>query len=491
MAHIKQLAGQTAIYGVSSILGRLLNYLLVPIYTRVFAPGEYGVVTEFYAYVTFFLILFTYGMETAYFRFSSSHVASENKIYSTSIASLLITSILFASLLAMFSLPIAGAIGYPNHSEYIIWFAIILAADAVTSIPFGRLRRENKAKRFAAVKLTTIVINVAFNLFFLLLCPYLYKTGYAYLIEPVYNPEIGVGYVFISNLLSSGLTVIILWPEFRKADFKMDKLLWKEMIIYAMPLVIAGFAGMINETLDRILLKYLIPADDAPLVQLGIYGANYKLAIFMTLFIQAYRYAAEPFFFSQEASQHRNKVYAETMNYFVLAGSVIYMAIVIYLDVFKYFIGKEYHAGLHIVPILLLANLFLGIYFNVSIWYKITNNTKWGAAIAIFGALITIGLNMYLIPEMGYTGAAWVTLICYFSMTFAAYLLGRKFYPINYNIPRITLYIFIAVLVVAAKLILDYYFNIPESITIVIGTIVIIAYSAGGYFLETAKKSVP
>ncbi|MGI8893899.1 MAG: lipopolysaccharide biosynthesis protein, partial [Bacteroidia bacterium] len=355
MAHIKKLAGQTAIYGLSSVLGRLLNYLLVPIYTRIFVPEEYGVVTEFYAYVTFFLILFTYGMETAYFRFTSSKENDEDKIYSTSVFSLFGSSLIFSAILAFFSQHIATAIGYPDHSEYITWFAIILAADAVTSIPFGRLRRENKAKRFAAIKLFTIGVNILLNLFFLLVCPWLYNNGYAELIEFIYNPSIGVGYVFISNLLSSLATVILLLPEFRKVELNFDKSLWKEMLVYAFPLVIAGFAGMINETLDRILLKYLLPETANPLAQLGIYGANYKLAIFMTLFIQAYRYAAEPFFFAQSESKDRDKVYAEVMNYFVLTGSIIYVGIIIYLDVFKYFIGKEYHGGLHIVPILLLA----------------------------------------------------------------------------------------------------------------------------------------
>jgi O-antigen/teichoic acid export membrane protein len=491
LAHIKQLAGQTAIYGLSSIIGRLLNYLLVPIYTRIFIPEEYGVVTEFYAYVTFLLIIFTYGMETAYFRFSSTSQNSENKIYSTSVFSLLGSSLLFASILAVFSQSIATVIGYPNHSEYIIWFAVILAADAITSIPFGHLRRENKAKRFALVKLLGIGSNVFFNLFFLVLSPYLYNNGYADVIGFVYDPSIGVGYVFISNLLSSLVTLTLLIPEFRKVEFEFDKSLWKEMIVYAFPLVIAGFAGMINETLDRILLKYLLPASANPLAQLGIYGANYKLAIFMTLFIQAFRYAAEPFFFAQAENKDRDKVYADVMNYFILAGSIIYIGIIIYLDIFKYFIGEEYHSGLHIVPVLLLANLFLGIFFNLSIWYKIANKTRWGAMIAIIGAIITVALNIWLIPIMGYTGAAWVTLICYFTMTLLAYLSGQKYYPIKYNVKRGIFYIAIAILIVIAKQIVDHYFDLPEWALIATGTVILLIYAIGGYLLETAKKSVP
>ncbi len=371
------------------------------------------------------------------------------------------------------------------------WFAFILAADAITSIPFGRLRRENKAKRFALVKIFTIAFNVFFNVFFLLLCPWLYKNGYAGSIDFFYNPSIGVGYVFISNLLSSLVTLILLLPEFKKTEFKFDKSLWKEMFIYAFPLVIAGFAGMINETLDRILLKYLIAPENNPLAQLGIYGANYKLAIFMSLFIQAFRYAAEPFFFSQSESKDRDKVYAEVMNYFILAGSVIYIGIIIYLDVFKYFIGEEYHSGLHVVPILLLANLFLGIYFNLSIWYKVANKTRWGAIIAIVGAIITIALNIWLIPQFGFTAAAWVTLICYLTMTLLAYFLGQKYYPVNYNVRRGLFYLVIAILIVVAKQALQYYFTINEIILMAAGTVVLLMFIAGGYLLETAKKSVP
>lgn len=490
MAHIKQLAGQTAIYGVSSILGRLLNYLLVPVYTRIFEPAQYGIVTEFYAYVTFLLVIYTYGMETAYFRFSNNSQQSEEKIFNNSLFSLLISSFLFSGILILFSQSIAGAIGYPDNPEYIIWFAVILAADAITSIPFGRLRRQNKVKKFAAIKVFTIVLNVIFNLFFLVLCPYLIKTDMAGFINFIYNPEIDVGYVFISNLLSSVITILMLWREFSFFKPKLELILWKEMIIYSLPLLIAGFAGMINETIDRILIKYLLPAEENPLEQLGIYGANYKLAIFMTLFIQAFRYAAEPFFFAQTENKDKDKVYAEVMNYFIFAGSVIYLSVVIYLNAIKYLIGDEYHSGLHIVPILLLANLFLGIYFNLTIWFKISNKTSWGAIIAITGAIITITLNLLLIPEMGYTGAAWTTLICYLSMTILGYFLGQKYYPVKYNVNRGISYISVAILIVIIKEVAENYFHLNEFVVMTGGTILLLLFIAGGYLLETSKKSV-
>ena len=490
MTHIKQLAGQTAIYGISSILGRLLNYLLVPIYTRIFEPAQYGVVTEFYAYVTFLLVIYTYGMETAYFRFSNNPNQPEEKIFNNSLFSLLISSFLFSGILILFSQSIASAIGYPSNGEYIVWFAVILAADAITSIPFGRLRRQNKVKKFASIKIFTIVLNVIFNIFFLVLCPYFVKSGSTVAINLIYNPEIGVGYVFISNLLSSVITLFMLWKEFSQFKPRIDFILWKELIVYSLPLLIAGFAGMINETLDRILIKHLLPASANPLEQLGIYGANYKLAIFMTLFIQAFRYAAEPFFFAQAENKDKDKVYAEVMNYFIFAGSVIYIGVVIYLNAIKYLIGEEYHSGLHVVPILLLANLFLGIYFNLTIWFKISNKTSWGAVIAIIGAIITIVLNILLIPALGYLGAAWTTLACYVIMTILAYLLGQKYYPIKYNVSRGIFYILVAVIIVIAKQATEIYFQLNEIALMTGGTLLLLLFIAGGYLLETAKKSV-
>ena len=352
--HIRTLAGQTAIYGLSSIVGRLLNYFLVPLYTRVFLPAEYGVVTEFYAYVSFLIIVFTYGMETTFFRFNESELDKE-KVFSTALISLLFSSALLALICFFGSSALASMLRYPGHAEYVVWFGLILACDAVTSIPFARLRAQGKPGRFAFLKFVNILLNVALNLFFLLACPFFFKQEQGWLHDFVlqfYNPSFGIGYIFISNLLASVLTLLLLLPSFKGIGAGFDKVLWRRMMLYSLPLLVAGLAGMINETMDRILLKYLLPPDTA-LEQVGIYGACYKLSILMTLFIQMFRYAAEPFFFQQAKEDNARQVYADVMTYFVLACSFIFLGIMLYIDVVKFFIGPNYYPGLKVVPSLL------------------------------------------------------------------------------------------------------------------------------------------
>ncbi len=485
MNPLKKLAGQTAIYGLSSIVGRLLNYFLVPLYTRIFLPAEFGVVTEMYAYVTFLIIVFTYGMETAYFRFSQSESDPE-KVYSTSLLSLVGTSSVLLFILIAFSGPISALMGYQNHPEYITWFALILALDAVTSVPFSRLRHENKAKRFAFIKLLNIFINVGFNLFFLVLCPILQKKGIAG-IDSIYNPEIGVGYVFISNLIASVVTLLLLFPQFTDTPYRFDKTLWKSMIIYALPLLIAGTAGMVNETIDRILLKYLYPIPSQALVQVGIYGACYKLSILMTLFIQTFRYAAEPFFFAQAKNENSKEVYAQVMKYFVLGCSLIFLCIMLNIDSIKFFIGPKFHSGLPIVPILLLANLCLGMFFNLSIWYKLSGHTKYGAYLAVYGAVITIVLNIWWIPIYGYKGCAWATLVCYASMMVISYFIGQKQFPVNYNVKRILSYIGLALLLYALSHSLQSFNILGKTPLFCINNIFILMYIGLAYVLEIGR----
>ncbi len=441
---IKKLAGQTAVYGFSSMLGRLLNYLLVPLYTRVFHPGEYGVVTEFYAYVTFLLVVLTYGMETGFFRFSESKDGFD-KTYATTLTSLFFTSMSFLVLINLFAQPLAGLVEHPAHPEYIRWFGFILAFDAFSAIPFAKLRQQNKAWRFAIIKSINIGVNIGANLFFLLLCPAVAKSNPDAFILQIYNPAIGVGYIFISNLIASSVTLLALLPDIFDVKYQFDKALLRKMLWYSLPLLIGGLAGMVNETIDRVLLKYLLPGNkDFVMSQLGIYGANYKLAIMMTIFIQMFRYAAEPFFFSEAKSKASKNLFAEVMLYFVLFGLLIFLGITGYIDIVKHFIDSDYHEGLKIVPILLAANLFLGIYFNLSVWYKLNNKTRYGAWMAIFGAIITLVLNIILIPHIGYMGSALATLVCYFSMMLISWYLGRKHYPIPYNLKKIAMYVAIA-----------------------------------------------
>ncbi len=443
MSTIKKLASQTAVYGLSSIVGRLLNYLLIPLYTNVFLPAEFGVVTELYSYVAFFAVLMTYGMETAFFRYFQKDNIDPNKVYSTALISILSTAVIFLSVGFIFIDKIAVMLMYQNNAWYLLCFMFIIAIDAITALPFAKLRSQNKALKFATIRLVNIFVNISLNLFFIILCPAWYQKNPDF-VKHFYSPEIGVGYIFISNLIASIITIVLLLPQFI-IKFDFDKALWKELIRYAFPLLVVGLAGMVNETADRIMLKYLLPAGSNVMAETGIYGACYKISIIMTIFIQTFRYAAEPFFFSHAKNKGAEQLYADVMKYFVIACAAIFLITLLYLDIVKFFVGKNYWDGLPIVPILLLANWFLGIYFNLTVWYKLTNKTGYGAGISIFGAVLTIVFNVLLIPYLGYYGAACTTLICYTSMMVLSFYQGQKHFPINYDVKKILGYIFLSV----------------------------------------------
>ncbi|HQL69277.1 MAG TPA: oligosaccharide flippase family protein [Bacteroidales bacterium] len=488
---IKKLAGQTAVYGLSSIIGRLLNYLLVPLYTRLFLPEVYGVVTELYAYVSFLLIILTYGTETGFFRFARDN-ENFNKTYSGLLASLTLTSLLFVLLIYLFIEPLAAAMQYSLHSEYIIWMALIVALDAIISLPFARLRLENKAMRFAMLKLLNIGINIGMNLYFLLLCPYLAKTNPDSIFLLVWSPQIGVGYVFISNLIANLVSLLLFIPDFFRLRTGIDLKWLRKILWYSLPLLIAGLAGMVNETLDRILLKYCLPDGVNAMEQIGIYGANYKLAILMTLFVQMFRYAADPFFFSQAKNADAKQTYARVMNYFVICGLIIFLGVMLYLDIIKYFIAPAYHSGLNVVPILLLANLFLGMYYNMSFWYKLNDKTRYGAYIAVGGAILTITLNIIMIPLLGFTGAAWATFACYLAMLVVSYLLGQKHYPVKYPVKSIVFYFAAALAIYFISLYIPEtgrFLHYTINTVLMLAFIVIVTLSEGLFkrFLKRAK----
>lgn len=458
MNPLKKLAGQTAIYGLPTIVGRLLNYLLVPLYTRAFIPAEYGVVTEMYAYVAFLFVILTYGMETAFFRFASRQEGS-SPVFGTAMVSLLTTSSVFALAGMYFSGGIATWMGYPSNPEYIRWFVLILAADAVSSIPYANLRLQNRPLRFAFIKIANIATNIGFNLFFIVLCPYLLSrygnTPAGSLISGIYNPETGVGYIFISNLIASLVTLALLLPDILKGEYRIDLKVLRSMLIYAWPLLIFGLAGIVNETFDRIILKHLLPPGSDSMAQLGIYGACYKISILMTLFIQTYRYAAEPFFFDQSKEKNAKETYARMMHFFILVCLFIFLGIMLFLDVVMLFVGPEYRSGAPVVPVLLLANLFLGIFYNLSVWFKLTDKTAHGAAISLAGAAITLILNFILIPVMGYMGAAWATFACYAAMMILSYFMGQKYYPVNYNLKGALAYTALAGFLLLAALLIS------------------------------------
>ncbi|WP_347839357.1 polysaccharide biosynthesis C-terminal domain-containing protein [uncultured Draconibacterium sp.] len=445
MNPFKKLLSDTAIYGVSSIVGRFLNWWLVPYYSFMFLPEEYGVVTNMYAYVAFLLVLLTYGMETSYFRFASKSQQPE-KVYSTSMISLFFTTFSFVLLAAVFRSELAGLIQYPNHPEYILWFAIILGIDAFTAIPFARLRLNNRPVKFAVIKLVNIGFNIGFNLFFISLCPRLISQNPESVVSLIYSPDIGVGYVFISNLLASLVTLILLLPEIFRISLSFDKKVLQQMLSYGFPILIVGLTGMVNQNIDKVLIPFLVPAEQDPMFQLGIYGANYKLAVLMNMFIQAFRYAFEPFFFAREGSKDDPKVYAAILKYFVVFGLLIFLGMTLFIDVIKVIVDSQYHQGLKVVPIILMANLFYGMYFTLSLWYKLTDKTRFGAYMALTGAAITLGLNILLLPLMGYMGSAIAVFVCFLVMLVISYLLGQKHYPIPYNTKRIVSYFIVALI---------------------------------------------
>lgn len=420
------------------VLPRLLNYLLLtPFYTRVFERETYGIITELYAYVVFLLVILTYGMETGYFRYAS-HSAEKEKVYTTVMGSLLVTTSLFILSMIFWGGGISKILGYASHPEYIRWLALIVGIDAFTSIPFARIRLNNKPARYAMIRIVEVSVNIGLNLFFLYYCP---RHPDLPVVQLVYREEIGVGYVLISNLVASVFKLLFLFPEMVAAfRSSIDQKLLGTVLRYSYPLLIAGLAGTINEALDRILLKHLLPQEVSPMAQLGIYGANYKLAVLMTLFVQMFKYAAEPFFFSRSQEENAKALYADVMTFFVAAGLIIFLMVNLFMETFVLFIGKDFREGVRIVPVILMANLIMGIFFNLSIWYKLTNKTMIGAILVLVGAFITIVINVLFIPAYGYAASAWAHLICYSVMVLLSYIWSRKYYPIPYKTGRILLY---------------------------------------------------
>ena len=433
---LAKLFGQTAMYGLPSIVGRLLNYLLVPLYTAIFAkPADYGVLSDLYAYVAFLVVLLPLGMETAYFRFIQQQEDTE-RVFNSSFIPVVLVNACFFLILYITNPWIAKWMLYRDHTEYIILVGSIVCIDAIASLPLAKLRAENQAKRFMIIQMSSILLNILLNLIFLL--------GY---FDPS-RPEEGIMFILIANLLASGLKLLLVYNIIAKVKFIFDWELIKKMLSYSWPLVIAGFAGIINETLDRVLLKQILYNPDIPnsleqaTAQVGIYSACYKLAMLVTIFLQAYRYAAEPFFFSQLKNQDRNAVFVRTMNVFIAIVCLAFLFVSINLGVFKFFIRKEaYYVGLNVVPILLLANVCLGIYYNQSVWYKLSNQTKFGAYIALIGAGITILINVLFIPMYGYMASAWATLLAYMAQMIISFYLGKKYYPIPYDVRKFYLYV--------------------------------------------------
>lgn len=473
MSALKRFFQDTVIYGIAAVLPRVINFLLVRVHTDALPADKYAVNSDFYIWAALFAVLLTFGMETAFFRFYNT----ENKkdaLISTSFISMLVASLIFIGVIAVNFDFFEQFLDFENNPLRLKLFAGILALDTISVVPFAYLRVTNRPIRYAVIKLINVAVIVAVNLLFLKYVPYFLNEGIELpvFIENLYNSTSAVNFIFIANILGSAISFLLLLPYLLKFKIQFDVVLLKKIVAYSWPIMVAGLAYVINENLDKFLIKRMI-GDTA----MGIYSACYKLAIFMNLYIMAFRLGAEPFFFNQADKKNAKKTYAIIMNYFVIIGSLVLVGIVSYIDVFKHFINEAYWEDLIIVPVILLANLFLGIYYNLSIWYKLTDKTRYGMYFSIIGAIITIVLNLWFIPIIGFMAAAYATLIAYGSMTVISYFVGKKHYPVNYNLKKMGLYLCAAVIVCTISF---YYFRG----NLWISTLLILAYSVFIYFNE-------
>lgn len=477
---MKILAKETVIYGLSSIIGKFLNWLLVPLYTYVLAQqSDYGIVTNLYAWTALLLVILTYGMETGFFRFANKEGDHPNTVYITAMGSLFATSLLFAVLGCVFSQPIADLLGYPDHREFIALLCIVVAMDAFASIPFAYLRYKKRPIRFAVLKLLFVFLNIAFNLFFLVLCP---RIQDAACIALWYNPAYGVGYVFVSNILATAIQTLCLlpaiiepWREGDGAHFSFSLL--RRMLRYSLPLLVLGVFGIMNQTLDKILFPFLYTAADAQ-TQLGIYGACFKVAMVMMMFTQAFRYAYEPFVFAKHKDRQSLDAYADAMKYYVLFSYLILMGVTFYLDLLKYIISPAYWEGLRVVPVVLWTYIFQGVYFNLSFWYKLTDKTQYGAWFSIIGVVITIALQVLFVPSMGYMASAASSTACYFVLMLLSYIVGKRYLNVPYDLCKMGIYTLLTLLCLAAYYLVAQFLPLNQWAHMGIGTLLLIAYLA-------------
>lgn len=448
MKAIKKLTGETAIYGMPSIIGRFLNWWLNPYWTYIFLDqAELGKVNYVYAVVSFLFVLLTYGMETGFFRFASKE-DNKNKVFSTSIISLSVSTFLFMLTVFIFRGNFADMMQMTGRTDYIMIMGLTLSLDVISAIPFAKLRLQHRPIKFAVIKFVNIGVNILLNLFFLSLCPLLLKHFPDSFISKIYSPDFGIGYIFLSNLISSVVTLALQIPEF-KVKWNFDTALFKKMFKYSYPILIVGVTGMINQNIDKILIPNLLPDSADPLKQLGIYAAAFKMAVLLNMFIQAFRFAFEPFIFSQKEDNDTKDMYVIIMKYFSIMGLVIFLGMSTFTDLVMGINQGGYREGAGIIPIVLMANFFMGIFFTQSLWYKLTDKTIYGAYFGILGSVITIALNIILIPKIGYYGSAIAILVCFAVMTVASYIVGQKYYPIKYDLKNFGFYLFLSLILFA------------------------------------------
>jgi O-antigen/teichoic acid export membrane protein len=474
MANLKSLAKDTAIYGLSSIMARFINYLLVPIQTAKFnaAGGQYGIITNVYAYVALLIILLTYGMETTFFRFMSKEGEEPKKVYATTLKTVGFTSLLFALIVIVFLNPIAGVLGYTDHPEYILVMYLTVAIDAFTAIPFAYLRCKHRPMKFATLKVLNITFNIILNLLYLVILPY-----FKFNLFGIYdaNFSLDVVWIFYINIFCSVATMLMLGKELTALKNPFDWATCKRMLSYTWPLLVMGLAGQLNQCASQIIFPYVFDGTAAEArTQLGIYGACIKIAMIMVMITQAFRYAYEPFVFGKSKDKDNKETYAKAMKFYIIFTLLAFLCVMGYMDILRHIVGRSYWEGLEIVPIVMAAEIMFGIFFNLSFWYKLTDRTIWGAYFSGIGAVVLIAMDILMIPRFSYWACAWAGFVSYAVSMILSYISGQKYYPINYPIKDIMIYIVVAVLLFAGISLTNA--QLPTIAALAINTLLIIAF---------------
>ncbi|MCI6518155.1 MAG: lipopolysaccharide biosynthesis protein [Prevotellaceae bacterium] len=491
MANLKTLFKDTALYGMSSIVGRFLNYLLVPLYTAKIAAssGGYGVITNVYAYTALLLVILTFGMETTFFRFVNKEGANPMRTYSTVLIMVGSVALLFVALVLAFINPVSSFMGYSAHEEYVAVMAACVAIDAFQCIPFAYLRYKHRPWKFVALKMLFIVLNITLNIVYFVVLPAMYSNpsthGFA---ASLYDPNVGVGYVFRLNLFCTAIITFFFWKELTGFRWVFDKILFRKMLSYSWPILLLGITGILNQTADKILFPIVSPGAEGH-VQLGIYGAAAKIAMIMAMITQAFRYAYEPFVFGSAKEKGSRDTYAKAMKYFIIFTLLAYLVVVGYLDVLKYIIGRDYWEGLKVVPVVMAAEIMMGVYFNLSFWYKLIDKTIYGAWFSGVGCVVLVLINVLLIPKYGYMACAWAGVAGYGTAMLLSYFVGQKKYPINYPLKSITVYICIAALFTAIMLYTPQ--SLPKALRLGINTLLIILFVAHIIHYDFPISSLP
>lgn len=491
MANLKTLFKDTALYGMSSIVGRFLNYLLVPLYTAKIAAssGGYGVITNVYAYTALLLVILTFGMETTFFRFVNKEGANPMRTYSTVLIMVGSVALLFVALVLAFINPVSSFMGYSAHEEYVAVMAACVAIDAFQCIPFAYLRYKHRPWKFVALKMLFILLNITLNIVYFVVLPAMYSNpsthGFA---ASLYDPNVGVGYVFRLNLFCTAIITFFFWKELTGFRWVFDKILFHKMLSYSWPILLLGITGILNQTADKILFPIVSPGAEGH-VQLGIYGAAAKIAMIMAMITQAFRYAYEPFVFGSAKEKGSRDTYGKAMKYFIIFTLLAYLVVVGYLDVLKYIIGRDYWEGLKVVPVVMAAEIMMGVYFNLSFWYKLIDKTIYGAWFSGVGCVVLVLINVLLIPKYGYMACAWAGVAGYGTAMLLSYFVGQKKYPINYPLKSITVYICIAALFTAIMLYTPQ--SLPKALRLGINTLLIILFVAHIIHYDFPISSLP